>query len=136
MLIVTRRIGEQLVINGDIRVAVVGVKGDRVQLGTTAPPSVTVNRQEGHEQCSEVPSEDHRRQPMPPSTAPPVAPFVESLASDLTEIAYRIALKHGKGDDWLELQLDLWEALKEAIGKRSGSGMEIQLPYDPRLDVD
>jgi hypothetical protein len=62
--------------------------------------------------------------------------FVESLASDLTDVAYRVALRHGMGDDWLELQLDLWEALTEAIEKRSVSPKEIELPYDPRLDLD
>jgi hypothetical protein len=62
--------------------------------------------------------------------------FVENLAADLTVVAYRVALRHGLGDQWLALQLDLWEALREAIEERSGSNLEIQLPYDPRLDVD
>ena len=38
--------------------------------------------------------------------------------------------------EWLELQLDLSRALTEAIEKRSCSDWEIQLPYDPHLDVD
>jgi hypothetical protein len=37
---------------------------------------------------------------------------------------------------WLELELDLWEALSEAIEKRSYTGLEIRLPNDPRLDVN
>jgi hypothetical protein len=62
--------------------------------------------------------------------------FLEDLAADLTVVAYRVALRHGVGDQWLALQLDLWGALTEAIEERSGSNLEIQLPYDPRLDVD
>jgi carbon storage regulator CsrA len=37
------------VIDGDIRVTVVAVKGDRVRLGIEAPPHVPVDRQEVHE---------------------------------------------------------------------------------------
>lgn len=46
MLVLTRRIGEEIVIADDIRVRVVRVKGERVRLGITAAPSVPVIRQE------------------------------------------------------------------------------------------
>jgi hypothetical protein len=46
-------------------------------------------------------------------------PFLENLAADLTDVVYRVALRHGLRDKWLELQLDLWGALTEAIEKRS-----------------
>jgi carbon storage regulator len=46
MLVLTRRIGEEMVIAGNIRVAVVGVKGSKVRLGITAPTSVPVTRLE------------------------------------------------------------------------------------------
>jgi len=42
-------------------------------------------------------------------------PVLENLAADLTEVAYQVALRHGVGNQWLELQLDLWGALTEAI---------------------
>jgi hypothetical protein len=61
---------------------------------------------------------------------------LESVAADLTDVVYRVALRHGLGDGWLELQLDLWRALSEALEKRRRLDQEIQLPYDPRLDVD
>jgi hypothetical protein len=61
---------------------------------------------------------------------------VESLAADLTDVVYRVALRQGLGDRWLELQLDLWRALTEALEKRRRLDREIELPYDPRLDVD
>ena len=49
MLILTRRVGEEIVIDNDIRITVTAVRGDKVRLGITAPPSVTVDRSEVHE---------------------------------------------------------------------------------------
>jgi carbon storage regulator len=46
MLVLTRRIGEEIVIAGDIHVTVVGVHGRQVRLGITAPLSVPVVRLE------------------------------------------------------------------------------------------
>ena len=49
MLVLTRRSGENIVINGNIRLKVVEVKGDRARLGIEAPEHVVVDRQEVHE---------------------------------------------------------------------------------------
>jgi carbon storage regulator len=46
MLVLTRLIGEEIVIGENIRVKVVAVKGHRVRLGITAPLSVIVRREE------------------------------------------------------------------------------------------
>lgn len=46
MLVLARRIGEEIVIGGDIRVTVLGVRGSQVRLGVAAPQSVRVLRQE------------------------------------------------------------------------------------------
>jgi len=48
MLVLTRRVGEEIVIDGNIRVVVVAVQGERVRLGITAPPFVAVDRAEIH----------------------------------------------------------------------------------------
>jgi carbon storage regulator len=130
MLVLTRRVGEELVIDGAIRVKVVAVNGDKVQLSTSAPSSVTVDRSEVHERRRELACGCDWSQPAP------IGPSSDNLAAELTEVAYRVALKHGVGDKWLELQLDLSRALTEAIEKRSCSDWEIELPYEPRLDVD
>jgi carbon storage regulator len=48
MLVLTRRIGDEIVINGHIRLRVTAVQKDRVRLGITAPPEVCVDRAEVH----------------------------------------------------------------------------------------
>jgi carbon storage regulator len=53
MLVLTRRIGEEIVIAGNIRVTVVAVEGQRVRIGITAPATVPVVRQELLAGCPE-----------------------------------------------------------------------------------
>jgi carbon storage regulator len=52
MLVLTRRIGEEIVIAGNIRVTVVAVKGQSIRVGIAAPPSVPVARPELLPGCS------------------------------------------------------------------------------------
>jgi carbon storage regulator len=46
MLILTRRIGETLMIGDKVTITVLGVKGNQVRLGVNAPKDVTVHREE------------------------------------------------------------------------------------------
>jgi carbon storage regulator len=46
MLILTRRVGETLVIGDDVKVTVLGVKGNQVRVGIDAPKNVSVHREE------------------------------------------------------------------------------------------
>jgi carbon storage regulator len=46
MLILTRRVGETVVIGNDVTVTVLGVKGNQVRLGVNAPREVAVHREE------------------------------------------------------------------------------------------
>jgi carbon storage regulator len=49
MLILTRRVGETVVIGDEVQVTVLGVKGNQVRLGVNAPRDVSVHRQEIYE---------------------------------------------------------------------------------------
>ena len=52
MLILTRRVGETIMIGSDITVTVLGVKGNQVRLGINAPKNVAVHREEVFERIS------------------------------------------------------------------------------------
>jgi carbon storage regulator len=49
MLILTRRVGESVMIGQEISVTVLGVKGNQVRLGVQAPREVAVHREEIHD---------------------------------------------------------------------------------------
>jgi len=53
MLVLTRKTGEEIIIDGHIRVTVTAVRGDKVRLGISAPPNVRVDRAEIHERRNE-----------------------------------------------------------------------------------
>ncbi|MGW7235688.1 carbon storage regulator CsrA [Pseudomonas fulva] len=52
MLILTRKVGETIVINDTIRVTVLQVKGNQVRIGIEAPKDVLVHRQEIQERIA------------------------------------------------------------------------------------
>jgi carbon storage regulator len=53
MLVLSRKVGDEIVIDGHIRITVTAVKGDRVRLGITAPSDVVVDRAEVHQKRQE-----------------------------------------------------------------------------------
>jgi carbon storage regulator len=49
VLILTRRVGETLIIGDDVHITVLGVKGNQVRIGINAPKNVSVHREEIYE---------------------------------------------------------------------------------------
>jgi len=70
MLVLSRNLGEEIVIGRNIRIVVVGVKRNRIRLGICAPRSVRIDRKEIHELRSEEWSIDDR------ATFPKVQPEI------------------------------------------------------------
>jgi carbon storage regulator len=49
MLILTRRVGETVMIGDNVSVAIIGLKGSQIRIGITAPKDVAVHRREIYE---------------------------------------------------------------------------------------
>jgi carbon storage regulator len=77
MLILTRRVGEAVMIGSDVTVTVLGVKGNQVRIGVNAPKHVAVHREEIFERIQreygEAPAEGHRPEAGANGAGPPEA---------------------------------------------------------------
>ncbi len=60
MLVLRRKVGESIIVDGVISVSVLAVEGERVKIGISAPPDVSIVREELIERVPESPS------PFPP----------------------------------------------------------------------
>jgi carbon storage regulator len=61
MLILTRRVGESLMIGDDVTITVLGVKGNQVRIGVKAPKEVAVHREEILNRIEEASAESERK---------------------------------------------------------------------------
>jgi carbon storage regulator len=66
MLILTRRVGETLMIGNDVTVTVLGVKGNQVRIGVNAPKDVAVHREEIFDRIKREEHEHESTEPKPP----------------------------------------------------------------------
>lgn len=57
MLVLTRRLGEAIVIDGNIHVQIVAIQGEKIRLGISAPPDVRVDRMEVHQRRAQFDTE-------------------------------------------------------------------------------
>lgn len=62
------------------------------------------------------------------------AALLEAFAAELASDAYRIALRHGLGDGWIDLELELWRALGDVVKRWDGSPARF-VHIDPMTEV-
>ncbi len=65
MLILTRRIGESVIINEDITVTVLGIKGNQIRVGIDAPRHVSVHREEIYQRMKTEELEEEEEEATP-----------------------------------------------------------------------
>ena len=63
MLILTRRVGETVMIGDDVTITVLGVKGNQVRVGINAPKSIAVHREEIYERIKREQQADRQEEP-------------------------------------------------------------------------
>ena len=71
MLILTRRVGETIVIGDDVIVTVLGIKGNQVRIGINAPKDVSVHREEIYQRIQQEKNTTPKQEEAAPVTAAP-----------------------------------------------------------------
>ncbi len=92
MLVITRRKNEGIVINHDITITVVDLRGDKVRLAVVCPPQVPLYRQEVYDAIH-----GHRPPPEPRPRSPEEEGFLRAIGANPDDEATRLVYA-----DWLE----------------------------------
>jgi carbon storage regulator len=58
MLVLSRRLGQEIIIAGNIRITVSAIKGDKVRIGISAPADVRIDREEVYNRIREFAEPD------------------------------------------------------------------------------
>ena len=78
MLILTRRVGETIVIGDDVIVTVLGIKGNQVRIGINAPKDVSVHREEIYQRIQQEKNTTPKQEEAAPAPVAPVRKKRES----------------------------------------------------------
>lgn len=78
MLVLSRKRNESIVINNDITIVVVEIRGDKVRLGVEAPRDVPVHRREVYDAIKKAMEESNDGDQSPAGSQDPQAPVDES----------------------------------------------------------
>ena len=65
MLILTRRVGESLMIGDEVNVTVLGIRGNQVRIGVNAPKDVAVHREEIYDRIQQERTDDEPSSEVP-----------------------------------------------------------------------
>lgn len=74
MLILTRRVGETLMVGDDVTVTVLGVKGNQVRIGVNAPKEVAVHREEIYQRIQKEKDQEPNHLEIKRASQPELAP--------------------------------------------------------------
>ena len=66
MLVLTRKVGDKVLLGDEIEIVVVGIRGNQVKLGISAPRALSVLRAELKDREAEAPSDDRAGRPPSP----------------------------------------------------------------------
>jgi len=61
ILVLSRKKDEKIIINDDIEIMVVEIRGDKVRLGCSAPPDVSIHREEVYKQIQEEKKNEEKK---------------------------------------------------------------------------
>ncbi len=94
MLILTRRVGETIVIGDDVIITVLGIKGNQVRIGINAPKDVSVHREEIYQRIQQ----EKNTTSTAPAATTEAAPKKEESATVTTTIRKKREVKVDKTD--------------------------------------
>jgi hypothetical protein len=58
------------------------------------------------------------------ATTPDLDGLLDTLAAELTDAVYPVALQHGQAGSWVDLELDLWHAVAHTVKHRARKLLE------------